>query len=55
MDQASEVFKTNEDHELMAGLKQAGLQGNEAKVLELALKFQEHADQIQEVCTVRLN
>ena len=49
MDQASEVFKTNEDHELLAALKQAGLQGNAAKVSELALTFEEHTEQIQEV------
>ena len=49
MDQASDVFKTNADHELLTSFKQAGLQGNEANVSELAGKFQEHAEQIQEV------
>ena len=49
MDQASEVFKTNEDHELLTSLKQAALQANKARVDELAQKFQEHSEQIQEV------
>ena len=49
MDQASEVFKTNQDHELLAALKQAGSQGNEVKAREISQQFQEHAEQIQEV------
>ena len=49
MDQASEVFKTNQDHELLAALKQAGGQGNEVKAREISQQFQEHAEQIQEV------
>lgn len=49
MDQASEVFKANEDHELLTALKQVALQSNGSRVSELALKFQEHSEQIQEV------
>ena len=49
MDQASDLFKTNEDHELLAALKQAGLSGEPARVDELAVKFEEHSDQLQEV------
>ena len=49
MDQASDLFKTNEDHELLAGLKAAGLSGEAGAVDELSVKFEEHSEQLQEV------
>lgn len=49
MDQASDVFKLNEDHELLAALKSAGLSGLKERVDELSVKFEEHADQLMEV------
>ena len=49
MDQASDLFKTNEDHELLASLKQSGLNGEPARVDEMSVKFEEHSDQLQEV------
>ena len=48
MDQASDVFKLNEDHELLAALKMAGLDGQKEKVDELSVKFEEHSEQLQE-------
>ena len=49
MDQASDVFKLNEDHELLAALKSSGLNGLKERVDELSVKFEEHADQLMEV------
>ncbi|KAK2143373.1 hypothetical protein LSH36_848g00063 [Paralvinella palmiformis] len=50
MDQASDVFKTNEDHELLTALKNAGFQGERDRIAELSVKFEEHSEQLQEVC-----
>lgn len=50
MDQASELFKINEDHDLLKGLKLHGLAGRPDKVDELSVKFREHAEQLEEVC-----
>ena len=52
MDQASDVFKLNEDHELLAALKMAGLDGQKEKVDELSVKFEEHSEQLQEASWV---
>ena len=49
MDQASEVFKTNEDHSLLGNMKTAGFKGEKDRVDELAGKFEEHSEQLQEV------
>lgn len=49
MDQASELFKINEDHDLLKGLKLHGLAGRPDKVDELSVKFREHAEQLEEV------
>jgi len=51
MDQAAEVFKLNEDQTLLSSLKTAGLNGQTDKVNELSVKFEEHCEQLQEVCT----
>ncbi|XP_052829405.1 alpha-catulin isoform X1 [Octopus bimaculoides] len=50
MDQASELFKVNEDHDLLKGLKIHGLAGSPDKVDELSVKFREHSEQLEEVC-----
>ncbi|XP_064598146.1 alpha-catulin-like isoform X2 [Liolophura sinensis] len=50
MDQASELFKTNEDHEILMGLKTAGVSGEVDRVEELSVKFEEHSEQLEEVC-----
>ncbi|XP_060074303.1 alpha-catulin-like [Ylistrum balloti] len=50
MEQASELFKTNEDHELLKCLKGAGIAGEAERVEELTVKFEEHMEQLEEVC-----
>ncbi|XP_052079628.1 alpha-catulin-like isoform X4 [Mytilus californianus] len=50
MDQASELFKANEDHDLLKCLKLGGINGNVKKVDELSVKFEEHREQLEEVC-----
>ncbi|XP_046556025.1 alpha-catulin-like [Haliotis rubra] len=50
MDQASELFKMNEDHELLQGLRIAGMNGDVDQVEELTIKFEEHQEQLEEVC-----
>ncbi|XP_071103440.1 alpha-catulin-like isoform X1 [Haliotis cracherodii] len=50
MDQASELFKMNEDHELLQGLRIAGMGGDVDQVEELTIKFEEHQEQLEEVC-----
>ncbi|XP_074653442.1 alpha-catulin-like isoform X2 [Tubulanus polymorphus] len=50
MDQASELFKTSEDHDLLMALKSAGLNGDYEQVCELSVKIEEHSEQLQEVC-----
>ncbi|XP_064646308.1 alpha-catulin-like isoform X1 [Lineus longissimus] len=49
MDQASDVFKTNEDHDILMALKTAGLNGEVDRVNEITVKFEEHSEQLQEV------
>lgn len=49
MDQASDMFKSNEDHELLTTLKTAGMAGQRERVDELSVKFEEHSEQLQEV------
>ena len=49
MDQASELFKANEDHDLLKCLKTAGINGDVKKVDELSVKFEEHREQLEEV------
>jgi hypothetical protein len=49
MDQASDVFKTNEDHDLLMALKTAGLNSELNRVNEITVKFEEHSEQLQEV------
>ncbi|KAL4217108.1 Alpha-catulin [Mactra antiquata] len=50
MDQASELFKCNEDHILLRSLQTAGTNGEIGSVDELSVKFEEHIDQLEEVC-----
>ncbi|ESO99195.1 hypothetical protein LOTGIDRAFT_141992 [Lottia gigantea] len=50
MEQASDLFKMNEDHELLRGLQRAGINGEVEYVDELTIKFDEHQEQIEEVC-----
>ncbi|OWF56469.1 alpha-catulin-like [Mizuhopecten yessoensis] len=50
MEQASELFKTNEDHDLLKCLKGAGIAGEAERVEELTVKFEEHMEQLEEVC-----
>ena len=49
MDQASELFKANEDDSLLKCLKTAGSNGDVRKVDELWVKFEEHREQLEEV------
>ena len=49
MDQASEMFRCNEDQGLLCAIKQAGGNGEKTRVDEMAVRFQEHSDQLQEV------
>lgn len=53
MDQASELFKTNEDHEILMALKTAGVRGEIDRVEELSVKFEEHSEQLEEVSGVK--
>lgn len=50
MDQASELFKANEDHEILKHLKAAGGSGDQQRVAEMTVKFEEHMQQLEEVC-----
>ena len=49
MEQASELFRMNEDHDLLKGLCVAGTNGDVALVEELTVKFEEHMEQLEEV------
>ncbi|XP_062615012.1 alpha-catulin-like [Saccostrea cucullata] len=49
-DQASELFKANEDHEILKHLKAAGNSGDQQRVTEMTVKFEEHMQQLEEVC-----
>ncbi|CAH1790183.1 unnamed protein product, partial [Owenia fusiformis] len=50
MEQASDIFKQNEDHELLTSLRLAGMNGQETHVNEISVRFEEHAEQLQEAC-----
>ncbi|XP_013408473.1 alpha-catulin isoform X2 [Lingula anatina] len=50
MDQASEVFHSNEEQELFTALRNAGSNGEKGAVDEVSVKFEEHSEQLQEVC-----
>ncbi|KAL5005886.1 hypothetical protein ScPMuIL_017044 [Solemya velum] len=50
MEQASELFKANEDHDLLNALRMAGVSGEVDRVGEVTVKFEEHTDQLEEVC-----
>ena len=57
MDQASELFKSSEDHILLKQLQAAGTAGELGSVDELSVKFEEHISQLEEViyrCVMRL-
>ena len=49
MDQASELFKANEDHEILKRLRAAGASGDQQRVTEMTVKFEEHMQQLEEV------
>mgnify|MGYP000028244596 CR=1 FL=1 len=49
MEQASDLFKSNEDHILLHSLQTAGVSGEVGSVDELSVKFEEHVDQLEEV------
>ena len=49
MDQASELFKSNEDHEILKRLRAAGASGDQQRVTEMTVKFEEHMQQLEEV------
>lgn len=49
MEQASELFRRNEDHELLAGLRAAGLNGEVQQAEQLTIQFAEHQEQLEEV------
>ncbi|XP_076457374.1 alpha-catulin-like isoform X2 [Babylonia areolata] len=50
MEQASELFRRNEDHELLTGLRVAGLEGEVQRAEQLTVQFAEHQEQLEEVC-----
>ncbi|XP_035660712.1 alpha-catulin-like isoform X2 [Branchiostoma floridae] len=50
LDQASEIFKTNEDHDILSTLKVSGTQGDAERVEEYCGKFTEHSEQLIEAC-----
>lgn len=54
MDQASELFKCNEDHVLLRNLQTAGIAGEVGSVDELSVKFEEHIDQLEEVRNINM-
>ena len=49
MEQCSDIFKSNEDADLLQTLRSAGQSGERNRVDEISVKFQEHAEQLQEV------
>lgn len=49
MEQASELFRRNEDHELLSGLRAAGLGGEVQHAEQLTVQFAEHQEQLEEV------
>lgn len=49
MEQASELFRRNEDHELLSGLRAAGLEGEVQHAEQLTVQFAEHQEQLEEV------
>jgi hypothetical protein len=49
MNQASELFKSAEEGDLVASLRQCAASGAAEKVRELSIKLDEHSEHIQEV------
>ena len=49
LDQASEIFRCNDDQDLLASLKESGAAADLDRVEEHSLKFSEHSEQLQEV------
>lgn len=49
MNQASELFKSAEEGDLVASLRQCAASGEAEKVRELSIKVDEHSEHIQEV------
>ena len=49
MEQCSDIFKANEDADLLQTLRSAGQSGERNRVDEISVKFQEHVEQLQEV------
>jgi hypothetical protein len=49
MEQASELFRRNEDHELLASLRAAGQEGDIQHAEQLTVHFSEHQEQLEEV------
>ena len=49
MEQCSDIFRANEDADLLQTLRSAGQSGERNRVDEISVKFQEHAEQLQEV------
>ena len=49
LDQASEIFRSNDDQDLLANLKEAGSLGDLDRMEEHSGKFSEHSEQLQEV------
>ena len=49
MDQASDVFVTNADDELLGAMKTAALADDAPRMNQLLAKFYEHSEQLQEV------
>nr|XP_006818860.1 PREDICTED: alpha-catulin-like [Saccoglossus kowalevskii] len=50
LDQASEIFQNNEDHDILGMLKNSGVAGDVDKVEGYSVKFIEHSEQLQEAC-----
>ncbi|XP_071792052.1 alpha-catulin-like isoform X2 [Asterias amurensis] len=48
LDQASEIFRSNDDQDLLANLKEAGSLGDLDRMEEHSGKFSEHSEQLQE-------
>ncbi len=55
MEQCSDIFKSNEDHDLLTVMKNAGLSGERPRVDEISVKFEEHTEQLQEVMVITIS
>ena len=49
MEHCSDLFKANEDADLLTALRTGGQSGERARVDEISVKFHEHAEQLTEV------